>query len=43
MRLGDYVMDYRSAEALFRTPTQRTWFGLFLVSFFCCLSSPANI
>ena len=32
MRLGDYVTDYRSAEALFRTPTQRTWFGLFLVS-----------
>ncbi len=32
MRLGDYVMDYRSAEALFRTPTQRTWLGLFLVS-----------
>ena len=32
MRLGDYVTDYRGAEALFRTPTQRTWFGLFLVS-----------
>lgn len=32
MRLGDYVMDYPSAEALFRTPTQRTWLGLFLVS-----------
>ena len=32
MRLGDYVTDYRSAEALFRTPTLRMWFGLFLVS-----------
>jgi branched-chain amino acid transport system permease protein len=32
MRLGDYVTDYRGAEALFRTPTQRTWFSLFLVS-----------